>query len=364
MQAETELTAARVYATRPSIQVDRQRYALVDDLLLSMELNETQGGLASLELRFAGVVTHADAGLDFAFEFADTDVLALGAELLVAAGDAADPQEIFRGRISAVELVADPPAQPELWVQAEDALMWQRMQRHTRRHRAGPLRDILQALAADTGLTPVITGLELRVDDQLQCNESNLAFLRRLLDDHDADLQVVGQELHISPRARVERGRLTLELGSQLQRVRCRADLAHQVQEITLAGFDVGQGGELAVTSSPQADLGPGRGRGGGDWLTDAFGRRSEHLGERAVYDRAEAQALADAAYARRARRFVTVEGWAEGNPGLRVGAHLRLDKLGPRFSNTYYVTRTCHRFDLVRGYRTGFEAETAFLGD
>ncbi len=77
----------------------------------------------------------------------------------------------------------------------------------------------------------------------------------------------------------------------------------------------------------------------------------------------AEAQALAHTVFDRRARRFVVVEGTAQGNPAIRVGTHVTLQGLGPRFSNTYYVVRATHRFDSSNGYQTHFEAECAFLG-
>ncbi|PZO43948.1 MAG: hypothetical protein DCF15_22350, partial [Phormidesmis priestleyi] len=56
------------------------------------------------------------------------------------------------------------------------------------------------------------------------------------------------------------------------------------------------------------------------------------------------------------------VYGTAEGNPSLRVGTYTKLSGLGDRFSNTYYIVRTCHRFDVQRGYETDFEAECAYL--
>jgi hypothetical protein len=37
---------------------------------------------------------------------------------------------------------------------------------------------------------------------------------------------------------------------------------------------------------------------------------------------------------------------------------------VGRRFSNTYYVTKCRHRFDLTRGYETDFTGECAFLGN
>jgi phage protein D len=48
----------------------------------------------------------------------------------------------------------------------------------------------------------------------------------------------------------------------------------------------------------------------------------------------------------------------------VRVGTHVTLSGLGPRFSNTYYVTRCRHRYDLASGYETDFTAVSAFLGN
>jgi uncharacterized protein len=359
---ETALAPTTIYRARPLVELARRRPDIVQQLLLAMEMREAEGGLSSLELRFLNVATHERGGVDFAFEHSDTDLLALGKAIRVLAGDESAPMEIFSGEISAVEFVLEEDGQPELCIHAEDALMGQRMRRFTRTHAGGPLRDILEDLALETGLTPTIRGLANRVDSQVQLNESNLAFMRRLLADYDADMQVVGDELHVAPRSQVQRGSLTLAMGGQLSRVRLCADLADQVTSVTHAGFDVGQGRPVAAESA-SFDLGPGSGRSGADVLREAFGARAEHLGDRAVHDQAEAEALVTAAHSRRARRFVTVEGTCEGNPALRVGTHLTIEGVGPRFANTYYVTSTCHRFDRAVGYQTDFTAEGGHFG-
>jgi hypothetical protein len=358
---ETALAPTTIYSARPVIEVARRRPAILQQLLLAMEMREAEGGLSSLELRFLNVASHERGGVDFAFEHSDSDLLALGTAIRVLAGDEADPTEIFSGAISAVEFVFE-DGQPELCIHAEDALMGQRMCRFTRAHAAGPLRGILENLAQETGLTPVIRGLTNRVDIQIQLNESNLAFMRRLLADYDADMQVIGEELHIARRCDVRRGNLTLAMGSQLRRARLCVDLAGQVTSVTHAGFDVGQGRPVSAESA-RIDLGPGTGRSGSDFLQEVFGRRAEHLGERAVHNQAEADALVAAAHARRARRFVTVEGTCVGNPALRVGTHVTIEDVGPRFENTYYVTSVCHRFDRSAGYQTDFTAECGHFG-
>jgi phage protein D len=97
--------------------------------------------------------------------------------------------------------------------------------------------------------------------------------------------------------------------------------------------------------------------------LSGSLGRRTHQIGHLAVNTDDEARALADAVFDERQRRFVTASGTAEGNPAIRAGTHLRLTGLSPRFSNTYYVTHCCHRFDLERGYETDFTAESGFIG-
>jgi uncharacterized protein len=359
---ETALALTTIYSARPVIEVARRRPDIVQQLLLAMEMREAEGGLSSLELRFLNVANHERGGVDLAFEHSESDLFPLGTAIRVLAGDEGDPIVIFSGEISAVELVLEEDGQPELFIHAEDALMGQRMRRFTRTHPAGPLRDILEDLALETGLTPTIRGLTNRVDIQIQLNESNLGFMRRLLADYDADMQVVGEQLQIAPRSDVRRGSLALAMGSQLKRVRLFADLADQVTSVTHAGFDVGQGRPVSAESA-HIDLGPGSGRSGSDFLQEAFGTRAEHLGDRPVHDQAEADALVAAAHARRARRFVTVEGTCVGNPALRVGTHVRIEDVGPRFENTYYVTSACHRFDRSVGYQTDFTAECGYFG-
>jgi uncharacterized protein len=147
-----------------------------------------------------------------------------------------------------------------------------------------------------------------------------------------------------------------------LRRARVLADLSQQVTALTVAGWDPKQGQRVS-SSSQGANAGPGAGKKGPQMLQDAIGARSEHIGHLAIATDAEATALANAAFDRRARRFVVVDGTAEGNPALRVGTNVKLTGMGKRFDNTYYVVKACHRYDVVHGYQTDFEAECAFLG-
>jgi uncharacterized protein len=356
---QTSPTPLTAYSSRPTLRVNGQEIAKVRDLLLAMEMTEQEGGLSAVELRFSNVASDPQGGASWAFENGE---LTLGAAIAVYAGDEMAPQEIFRGTITALEAEFPEEAPPELVVLAEDAAQRGRMGRRSQTYTDVSLRTIAEEIASRMGLTPVITGLTDTIGTQVQLNESDLAFLRRLLNRYDSDVQVVGAELQVSPRSDVRRGQLELTLHSQLREARVMADLAHQVTEITVGGWNPDQGRAVLGTSRGDA-LGPGSGQTGAQILRQAIAERPHHISHLAVSTEDEAQAAAAAAFDQRARRFVVVQGYAVGNPALRVGTHLTLTGLGPRFDNTYYVVRACHRYDLQQGYQTEFEAESAFWG-
>jgi phage protein D len=357
---EKPLSSDAVYAAAPTVRVNGQEYPKVTELMVAMEMTEQEGGMSALELRVTNVASLDDGSSDFAFE--DDKILKLGAQIGIYGGDRNAPVEIFRGTITGLEAEFQDPAPPELVVLAEDVFQQARMGRRTKVWQNASIADIAGAIAGQLNLSPVVTGLTDSFPVLVQFNESDLAFLRRLLARHDADMQVVGAEMHVSARKDVSRGSIDLELHSQLQRVRATADLAHQVTEVTVSGWDYKQGSRISKTSTGSY-LRPGSGRAGSDLLRTSLGARSEHVGDPGMANDAEAQALADTIFDRRSRPFVCVEGRAEGNPSLRVGTQVNLTGLGARFSNSYYVVRCRHKYDQVDGYKTDFEAECAYLG-
>lgn len=359
--AENSTSDLAIYRARPTVRVDGQEQQTLDALLIAMDMLEYAGGMSRLELRLSDVVGKRDHTATMAFE--DERILALGSALTVYTGDVSVPVEIFRGVVTGLEIEVSQDGPPELLVLAEDALQRARMARRTQVHKDVTIAGLAGDIASRFGLTPRITGLDGNIGTWMQLNESDLAFLRRLLARYDGDVQVVGNELHVSPRSDVQRGTITLKAGSQLKTVRITADLAHQVTEVTTSGWDHVDGRRVRATSSGLA-LGPGSGRLGSDVLREALDPRSEHVSTCQVSTQDEAQALADAEFDRRARRFVVASGTAEGNPRLRVGTHVSLSGISARFDNTYYVVHVRHRFDVARGYETDFEAECARLGN
>jgi len=360
--AETALSQSAVYSARPTVRIAGEADVRVTELVMAMRMEEHEGGMSSLEMRFSNLAPTTDGGAELAFD-ADSK-LKLGADIAIYSGDAAQPREIFRGKVTAMELEYKIGSGPELTVLAEDALSAARRARRSKIYTDKSPADVVRAIASDQGLRPVLSGLDSPSATWAQLNESDLSFLRRLLGRFDADVQIVGEELQVSPRKDVSRGTLELALFGQLARVRVIADLADQVSKVTSCGWNAKDGAKVKGEAGSGTHLGPGSGRDGKTLLEEALESRAEHLGHVAVGTDAEAQAVAEAAFDLRARRFVRAEGTAEGNAQLRVGTNVTLIGISPQFDNTYYVVRACHLYDLQQGYRTDFSAECAYLGN
>ena len=358
---ETALSQSAIYSARPTVRIGGQADERITELVMAMRMEEREGGMSSLEMRFSNLAPTTDGGAELAFDA--NSKLKLGADIAVYSGDATQPREIFRGKVAAMEMEYKIGAGPELTVLAEDALSAARRARCSKIYSNKSPADVVRAIASDLGLRPVLSGLDSPTATWAQLNESALSFLRRLLGRFDADVQIVGEELQVSPRKDVSRGTVELALFGQLATVRVIADLADQVSKVTSGGWNAKDGAKVKGEAASGTNLGPGSGREGKAVLEEALESRAEHLGHVAAGTDAEAQALAEAAFDLRARRFVRAEGTTEGNPQLRVGTHVTLTGISPQFDNTYYVVRACHLYDLRQGYRTEFSAECAYLG-
>ncbi len=362
MPEETSVSQSAVYRARPTLRLAGQEDVRVSELLIGMRVEESEGGMSTAELRFSNWASTTDGGAEYAFE--DGSRLTLGTAVEVYAGDEAQAREIFRGVVSGLEAEFVQGSPPELVVLAEDPLGRARMARRSKVYTDMSPADVVHAVANELGLRPSVQGLAEPIGTWAQLNESDLAFLRRLVGRFDGDLQIVGEELQVAPRGEVRRGELTLELHGQLARARVVADLAQQVTRITTAGWDPVGGSAVSGEAASLGHGGPGSGTTGSAWLGRALEERCEHLGHVAVATGAEAQAVTEAAFDQRARRFVRLDGVAEGNAQLRVGTNVAVTGLSGRWDNTYYVVEARHRYDVRAGYRTEFVGECAWLGD
>jgi len=319
--------------------------------------------MSSLELSMIDWVARGDGSAGHGSDAGSP--LKLGAGLRVFMGPAAVlAGEIFDGQVTALECETREAQPPLITVVAEDRLFTARRKRRTRLFENQSLKDIVGAIAGDHGLTPEVRdGLPTFTATWAQQDETDLAFLRRLLGRFDGDLQIVGAKLQAGKIGLNQRSALTLTAGASLESVRITADVADQITAAKVASHDPATGEALTGEAQAQGN-GPGKGRTGADLLNEKFAAVAWPLGHYGPMTQAEADAVAQAEYDRRARAFVRACGTAIGNAQLRVGCWVTLAGVNAQFANDYAVIRCIHRYDQAFGYRTDFIAESAYLGD
>ncbi len=355
-------TQPTFYASRPTITIDgREQRELSESLLLSLLIEETTLGLFRCELRFANWGAQEDR-VDF--HLFDLQIVDFGKEIEIELGPPGGTRRVFKGRISGLEAQFPKDRPPELTVLAEDRFQDLRMERRTRTFEDSTDSDAMNEIISQHGLTADIDvdGPTHRVLTQV--NQSDLAFLRERAAAVDAELWIDDRTLHIQARSRRDAGVVELTYGAQLLEFTVLADLAHQRSKVKVSGWNVDgkdaidvEAGESAVSGELESR------RSGGSVLDQALAERTERVGLATPLSQQEAQALADAGYRRRARRFLTGAGVADGNPSIQVGGALDVRGVGPLFEGKYYVTLVRHTHDAINGYRSTFQVERPGIG-
>jgi len=355
-------SAPSLYDARPRLSIEGRQEASLALNLQSMLVEETTDGLSRCEMTFLNWGNRQGGGVGFTYF--DRQLLDFGKKIRVEIGAGQGAGSVFEGRISGLEGRFLGTRPPELLILAEDRLQDLRMTRRTRTFENASDADVIRQVAQAHGLTAdvSVSGPTHRVIAQV--NQSDLALARERARAAGAELWIEGDTLKARPRASRGAGSLALTYGQGLHELAVTADLAHQSTGFTVAGWDVAA--KRAVNPEATASVVQGElngGTGGGDILRQAFGARKQQVVHDLPVNEDEARALAEAHYARAARRFVLGNGVAEGDARLRVGAELELKQIGPLFEGKYTVTRVRHTFDHANGFRTLFSVERPALG-
>ena len=325
--------------------------------LLRMSVCETVQGLYHCEAHFGNWGPKGN-GIDFLYF--DRKKLDFGKAIQIKM----DQDNLFNGRISALEGDFGEGRSPEIAILLEDRFEDLRMTRRTRTFENAGDSDVMKRIAGDYGLQANIdvSGPTYRV--LAQVNQSDLAFLRERARSIDAELWLDNTNLYVKSRTKRNDGTIKLNYGGELREVRVTADLAGQRTAVKVNGWDISgksgltyEAGEPAVSNELNGDLS------GISILKSSFGERKEALAHTVPLNSNEAQVEAESILRMTARRFAVAHGIAQGNAKLNVGTYVDLQGLGPLFSGKYYLAAVKHTFGGAAGFLTEFTGERAGIG-
>lgn len=279
-------------------------------------------------------------------------------------GDRARQTLLMSGFISQISTSFAEGGSPEVEVSGLDKLQLMTFDTTDRRLEDKPVKDAVSEVARAYGVALKL-GDDAPAKATLDANlQNDLEFLRKLAGDFSKGGKKWEFFMRAAPgrdtlvfrtRSDLARPLVTLERGGDLLSFKPEIDIGKQVKRFEILGWDEIKKEPIVGVAIAQKDNKGGLS--GGDIIASAFGRTTVRRERRAVKTKQEADDMASAELAKLINSLMKGEGETFGLPELLPDTCVKLTGLGDQFNNTYYVTKTVHRYDTA-GYRTKFSVE------
>lgn len=296
------------------------------------------------------------------FEIGKT--IAIGFGQSVAESEANEDEEdendyLIEGEITAIETQFTEQTQAPIIVRGYD--LSHRLHRgcHNRSFQNMTDSDVVKKIAEE---------VDLKTDDEtidhsgephdylFQENQTNMAFLRQRAARIGFELFVRDRKLYFREPNPAEKT-LPLTWLKEVRSFHVRVTSTEQVKSVEVRGWDYTTKKPIVATADGEqlkTEIDPKQ---LGTEVSTAFEKMKEEpkliVVDRPMFKPKEADAIAQALCDEVGGQFVIADARAEGNPAIRPGIQVELEKLGP-YTGKYYVTETRHIY-AEREYDTEF---------
>lgn len=191
-----------------------------------------------------------------------------------------------------------------------------------------------------------------------QDKESDYDFIKKLADRNGFELFVFEKTLFFRPPAINIDPVITLQWGKTLISFSPEINIAEQVTEVRVIGWNMASKKEIIGKASKGQEASRGKGTQTGSQMAGKVYKDPvvEEV-RKPVYSQAEADRLAKAVLNRLSEGLVKGTGQCIGVPLLKPGLNIILKGLGKKFSNPYYLDKTTHTIG-ASGYTTSFSVK------
>jgi phage protein D len=300
------------------------------------------------------------------------ELLTLGAEVEVCIGygDAASTPTAMLGQVTEISTNFPESGAPELIVSGYDHGFPLTLGKNSDSWKDRKDSEIVQLIANFHHLDAEIEDTGEKKPQTEQNQLSDWDFLKTLAERNSADDRSLHFELYVEPGGAGKKPTLhfgkpriasapvaTLKWGAGLLSFKPEANLAGQVTQVEVYGWDVKNKKPIVGRASADEVAGPG-GKSVAQHvgsLVRAPDRQPRLRARQPVFTQAEADKRAKAALGDLTRKFLTGDAECIGLPELRPDRTVELTNLGKAFSRIYYIEQASHRVDSG-GYRTRFK--------
>jgi phage protein D/phage baseplate assembly protein gpV len=285
----------------------------------------------------------------------DSHPLQVGKALEVRLGSVGDQAEeaLFYGDIVALE-----PEFTEgdcvIAARAYDRGYKLNSKRRSRTFQNQKAEDMVRTIGQEVGLAAGTVDSTGAVHEYFQQSmETDWEFCWRLATMNDFEFLVVDKKFHFRKRKRAGAA-MTLTWGENLLTFKPRMSGIGQAKDVTVANHDPKARQPLSGTAAAPALNGASKVVQSRNRVVGLLGGGNVTVANRVVTTGAEATKTAQATLDRLASSFVEANGKAMGDPAIRAGATIKIDKVGD-FSGEYVLSQTTHVIGAGNRYTTAF---------
>jgi phage protein D len=292
-------------------------------------------------------------------------VLKFGAAVTVGVGygDRARLTPIISGLITEITTSFNEGGTPELQIAGYDYLFSMTLGKVSKSWTKASDSDVVSELASQNNLDTDIVPTKEKHAQIEQNQESDFEFLKKLAERNHYEFYVdASRTLRFGPPRDKADGVVTLKYGETLLSFKPEANLATQVSEVQVYGWDPAKKESILGRAVAGQETGHDpRRKSGGEQVSASIFKKPVLQIRQPVFSQAEANARALAILNEHAKKFVTGEAECIGLTDLLPDRNVTLDNLGDPFSKTYYIQQTTHKVDN-NGYRTRVKVKETTL--
>lgn len=300
------------------------------------------------------VVTNAFDIVKREFNWLD-DYLAAGKYVEVKAGYVDKLKTVFYGLITSVKFDFPQEGTPKVNVNALDITFLMTKGIKSRSWTEKKISDVVKTIVSE-----YMKVKSNKVDDTgtvykiiEQSRQSDYDFIKEKAQEHNYEFFITGKTLYFRQPHKSKTSVLTLEWGKNLKSFSPEIDIADQVTEVVVRGYDEINQEEIESNSKDiekmESDAETGQ-----DILKKVCGSGVKEYYYENVSSEKEAQDRATAILNDKAMSFITGNGETIGIPEIRAGRYITMNGLGAKLSQLYYITSATHTIDSS-GYSTSF---------
>ncbi len=216
--------------------------------------------------------------------------------------------------------------------------------------------DMVKKIAGEHGLSPKVEDPGQKYDYVYQHSQTDMEFLLQRAQRVGYEVFVEDNDLYFR-KPKGARGSATLEWGKELRAFKPRMTVWRQVSAVKVRGWDPEKKKEIigqasSTEASPKVDMGKGA-----QAASKIPGKTEEIIVRRPVYTQREADLLAQALLDEINAGFIEADGVAVGNPNLKAGVKVTINKISKKFSGQYVISAARHIYS-PEGYETEFTVQ------